>query len=62
MSEDAKELLTQKGIKATAGKLVPRILDRKMSGGCPLEATVAEETDPEKMVAALRAFTGSNKK
>ncbi len=62
MSEDAKELLTQKGITATAGKLVPRILDRKMSGGCPLEATVAEETDPEKMVAALRAFTGSNKK
>ena len=62
MSEDAKKLLTQKGITATAGKLVPRILDRKMSGGCPLEATVAEETDPEKMVAALRAFTGSNKK
>ncbi len=62
MSEDAKELLTKKGIAATADKIVPRILDRKMSGGCPLEATVSNETDPEKMVAALRAFTGVNKK
>ena len=58
MSEDAKSLLAKHGIAATAEKVVPKILDRKLSASCPLEATVAEESDPQKMVAALKAFVG----
>ena len=36
--------------------LVPKILNRDLSASCPLEARVSAETDPQKMVASLRAF------
>ncbi len=59
MSEEAKALLTEKGIVVSAEKVVPKILNRDLSASCPLEATVSKETDPEKMVSALCAFIDS---
>ena len=60
MSEEAKELLAAHGVRATADRLVPKILNRDLNASCPLEARVSAETDPQKMVAALRAFAGLN--
>lgn len=59
MGEDAKALLEAHGVTATADRLVPKILNRDLSASCPMEAKVGNETDPEKMVAALRAFVGA---
>lgn len=59
MGEDAKALLAAHGVTATADRLVPKILNRDLSASCPMEAKVGSETDPEKMVAALRAFVGA---
>ncbi len=58
MSEEAKDLLTARGVRVSADRLVPKILNRDLSASCPLEATVAAESDPQKMVEALRTFTG----
>ncbi len=44
------------GARATADRLVPKILNRDLSASCPLEARVSAETDPQKMVASLRTF------
>lgn len=55
MSEDAKALLDERGIPASADRFVPKILNRELNAGCPLEARVENERDPEKMVEALRA-------
>ena len=60
MSEEAKSLLAAHNVPATADRLVPKILNRDQSASCPLEARVAQEADPQKMVAALRAFLGAN--
>ncbi len=60
MSEEAKSLLAAHDVPATADRLVPKILNRDQSASCPLEARVAQEADPQKMVAALRAFLGAN--
>lgn len=59
MGEDAKALLAAHGVTATADRLVPKILNRDLSASCPMEAKVGNETDPEKMAAALRAFVGA---
>lgn len=56
MSNEAKELLEERGILASADKIVPKILNRELSGGCPLEQSVAREKEPEKMVEELRRF------
>ena len=56
MSEEAKSLLAAHNVPATADRLVPKILNRDKTGLCPLEAKVADETDTQKMVAAIRAF------
>lgn len=56
MSEEAKSLLAANGVKASADRVVPRILNHDLSASCPMEASVAREKDPQKMVAALRAF------
>ena len=56
MSEDAQALLAAHGIPATAEQIVPKILNRDLSASCPLEAYIAAEDNPEKMVAALKAF------
>ena len=60
MSEEAQSLLAAHNVPATADRLVPKILNRDQSASCPLEARVAQEDDPQKMVAALRAFLGAN--
>ena len=56
MGEDAKAFLESHGVRATAGRMVTKILNRDLSASCPMEATVGTETEPEKMVAALRGF------
>ena len=58
MSEDAKNLLEKRGVAATAEKVVPKILNRDLSASCPMEAAVVGETEPEKMVEALKTFAG----
>jgi len=59
MSEDAKELLGKRGVAATAEKVVPKILNRDLSASCPMEAAVVGESEPEKMVEAIKAFIGA---
>lgn len=59
MSEEAKSLLEKHGMRTSADKVVPKILNRELTASCPMEATVAKETDPAKMVEALRGFVGS---
>lgn len=56
MSKDAKELLEKHGVTASAEKVVPRILNRDLSASCPMESAVSGESDPAKMVEALRRF------
>ena len=55
MSEDAVEFLKENGITASSTLLVPRILNRKRDGLCPLEKSVEGIRDPEKALTALRA-------
>lgn len=55
MSEDAVEFLKENGITASHTLLVPRILNQKRNGLCPLEKSVEGIRDPEKALAALRA-------
>ena len=54
MSEDALELLGRHGIPAAYGQLVPRILNVKRDGLCPLEQSVEGIEDPDRALAALR--------
>ncbi len=56
MGEEAKRFLAAHGVPATADRIVPKILNRDLDASCPLEARVADETDPQKMVEALRRF------
>ncbi len=57
MSEDARVFLTAHGVGAEADELVPRILDRAMSGECPLEAAVRNFNEPTEMIRELRKVT-----
>lgn len=54
MSEDAKELLEKHGIKCSWDLLVPRILNRKRDGLCPLEDSVKESVDPSDALSRMR--------
>ena len=54
MSEDALELLNKHDVPAAYGQLVPRILNAKRDGLCPLEQSVAGIDDPARALAALR--------
>ncbi len=54
MSEDAAEFLKAHGITSGCTLPVPRILNRKRDGLCPLEQSVAGIDDPEKALAALK--------
>ena len=56
MSEDARTLLSARGIPASADEMVPKILDRQKRASCPLEARIEGIEDPERMVEALRAM------
>ncbi len=54
MSEDALELLKKHNINATYDLLVPKILNRKRNGLCPLEDSVKNDTVPEKALESMR--------
>lgn len=54
MSEDALELLEEKGVSATYDKLVPKILNRQGNGLCPMEKAVQKITVPQEAVSVLR--------
>ena len=54
MSEDAEDFLRENGISSSCGLKVPRILNRKRDGLCPLERSVQNINDPEKALAALK--------
>jgi hypothetical protein len=54
MSEDGAEFLQRHGITVGYTKMVPRILNQKRDGLCPLEQSVLGIDDPAKAVAALK--------
>ena len=54
ISEDAIALLKKHGIAVSGTKVVPRILNRRMDGLCPLEQSVLGREDPADAMAALR--------
>ena len=54
MSEDARAFLEANGVSAGHTLPVPRILNAKRDGLCPLERSVEGITDPAAAVAALR--------
>jgi hypothetical protein len=55
MSEDGAAFLKQHGIAVGYAKIVPRILNQKRDGLCPLEQSVLGIDDPAKAVVALKA-------
>ena len=54
MSEDAMELLKKHNIKYSCGLRVPRILNNKRDGLCPLEDSVLGIEDPQLALKAMR--------
>jgi len=54
MSEDAAALLKKHGITTSTDLLVPRILNQKRDGLCPLEQSVQGIDDPAKALVAMR--------
>ncbi len=54
MSEDAAAFLRAHKIVSTHTRLVPKILNRKQDGLCPMEEAVEGITDPATAVEALR--------
>ena len=66
MSEDAQIFLKENGIGSSFTILVPRILNRKRDGLCPLEQSVSGISDPVRALASLRKriaeFMGSSGK
>lgn len=54
MSEDAVEFLSDNNISSSHTRLVPRILNRRMDGLCPLEQSVEGITDPVVALSSLR--------
>lgn len=55
MGADAAALLKARGITVSADRTVPRILNRDLSDGCPMERAVDGIDDPAEMVKALRS-------
>ncbi len=62
MSEDAAQFLKRHGITASHTLLVPKILNRKRDGLCPMEQTVQGIEDPEKAFEALKHKISSFRK
>ena len=54
MSADAASLLKAHGVETSADKSVPKILNRDLTDGCPMEQTVEGLDDPAEMVKALK--------
>ena len=61
MGADAAALLKEHRIGATADKIVPIILNRDLTDGCPMEYIVNGIDDPGEMVKALKAKIKSDK-
>ena len=59
MGADAASLLKAHGVEASADKTVPKILNRDMTDGCPMEQTVEGVDDPVQMVKSLRSRIGA---
>ncbi len=55
---DALAFLKAHKIEASADKVVPKILNRDLTGDCPMEETIEGLDDPKKMVEALKAKIG----
>ncbi len=56
ISEPALSLLQQASFPVTYGACVPRILNRKQDGPCPMEHLVRDAQTPEEAVAMLTDF------
>lgn len=54
ISEIALECLNANGISASADSVVPRIVNRKGDGLCPIESAVCDIDDPETALLAIR--------
>lgn len=54
ISEDAIELLKKHNITVSWNKKVPRILNRKRDGLCPLEESVLNITDPDAALVSMK--------
>lgn len=59
MSEDAVPFLESNGVGASGTLMVPRILNQKRNGICPLEQSVEGITNPKEALKALRAKISS---
>ena len=55
MSAEAASLLKAHGVEAGADTPVPKILNRDMTDGCPMEQTIDGMEDPAEMVKALKS-------
>ncbi len=55
LAEDARAMLEAAGVEYAAVKTVPHILNRELTGGCPIDAKVADLAEPEKIVERLLA-------
>ena len=55
MGADAAEMLKAHGVESNAERTVPKILNRDLTDGCPMEQTVEGMADPAEMVEALKA-------
>lgn len=56
MSEPGLRLLSEHGIAASYGSLVPKIQNRKKDGACPLESAVAAANTPTEALQAINDF------
>lgn len=55
MSEDGARVLREHGIEASCDELVPRILNRRGDGQCPMDASVNGVEDPRSALEAIWA-------
>lgn len=55
ISEEAKAFLAEKGVPCSGDVVVPKILNRRRDGLCPLEASVQGISEPKEMIKSLRA-------
>lgn len=53
MSKEAKKLLAENGIKASAEKIVERILNNERTGVCPMEQRAEKTTDNKAFYESL---------
>ena len=54
MSEGALKLLSDHGVKASADRIVPYIVNRRKTGMCPMDEATFSLENPEEIVLRLR--------